>query len=80
VNLLMFFQLSRVILRFSKSSMALFYISGRAHVDVQCVYTAEFQPPLLLRPGHSGVIIFDVLPFHISEVSMPVLLLRGLVC
>lgn len=54
--------------------MALFiYISSRSLVDIPCVYKAEFQPTLLLRPSPSGASIFDVLlPFHISDVSMPV--------
>lgn len=51
----------------------LIYISSGSLVDTPCVYEAEFQPTLLLRPSHSGAPIFDVvLPFHISDMSVPV--------
>lgn len=75
VNLLVVFQLTREILRFSKSYMTLFFLSlaDRPHVD-RCTYSWIWAI-LLLRLAFLG----SSLMFHTSELAMLDPFLRALV-
>lgn len=73
VNLLMVFQLSGVLLRFSISSLSLFYLFLADHMEMYSVYTQQNLPNFLT----AGLLLCS--PFYLSELAVPGLLLRALV-